>query len=189
MRPPSLNAHDFKRALGTRPVVKTDHFVLHHLPHQEAPSSPTSALLALDPASTGGAAANEVSKLSTAQVLEEAVPVDDCVDVCGGASPFSRARLGLVLPKKLARRSVTRSLLRHQARESVRRHADALAQAGWILRKADEAWVLRLRAPFDRQQFPSASSEALKRVVRLELDELWAKMCARAARGAVSRSG
>jgi hypothetical protein len=39
--------------------------------------------------------------------------------------------------------------------------------------------VLRLRAPFDRQQFPSAASEALNRVVRLELDTLWAALCAK----------
>lgn len=185
MRPPSLNAHDFKRALGTRPVVKTDHFVLHHLPHQEAPSSPTSALFVLDAAPEGEISGGAEGKLSTAQQGQEPVPVDDSV----WASAFSRARLGLVLPKKLARRSVTRSLLRHQARESVRRHADAVANAGWALRQADEAWVLRLRAPFDRQQFPSASSSALKRAVRLELDELWAKLCTRSVRSTSPRSG
>lgn len=84
-------------------------------------------------------------------------------------------RLGLVLPKKQAKRSVTRSLIRHQAREALRRHAPAVQASG---RHGDEVdgWVVRLRAPFDRTRFPSAASEALKAVVRQELDELWLRL-------------
>ena len=84
-------------------------------------------------------------------------------------------RFGLVLPKKQARRSVTRSLIRHQAREALRRHAPGLVGQRRFGRELD-AWVLRLRAPFDRQQFPSAASSALSAAVRLELDELWGRL-------------
>jgi len=108
-------------------------------------------------------------ELSTAGTESASLDVEDC--------PLWR--LGLVLPKRLARRSVTRSLLRHQARESVRRHAPAVAAAGWGPHSPQEAWVLRLRAPFDRQQFPSAASEALTKLVRTELDALWTALCAR----------
>lgn len=83
-------------------------------------------------------------------------------------------RLGLVLPKKQARRSVTRSLMRHQAREAFRRHAPRVQAAGRHGPEVD-GWVLRLRAPFDRQAYPSAASAALSLAVRQELDELWQK--------------
>lgn len=156
MRSPSLKAADFQKALGTRPVARTIHFVLHHLPHTDAKP----------PADSG---------LSTALDLQDAVCVDE------SAPPFELPgwRLGLVLPKKLARRSVTRSLLRHQARAAVVRHAPGVAVTDWAQKHPSDAWVLRLRAPFDRKQFPSAASEALSRVVRLELDTLWAALCAR----------
>lgn len=71
--------------------------------------------------------------------------------------------LGAVVPKKHARRAVTRSLLKRQIRSLAVAHAPRLA-AG--------LWVVRLRAPFDRAQYPSAASVALQKVVRAELDGL-----------------
>lgn len=100
-------------------------------------------------------------------------------------------RLGMVLPKKQARRSVTRSLIRHQVREALRRHAP-LVRAGAACAHGAEGWVLRLKAPFDRQQFPSAASAALGAAVRAELDQLWSQLLRpprSAARGAVASSG
>lgn len=87
-------------------------------------------------------------------------------------------RLGLVLPKKQARRSVTRSLIRHQAREALRRHLSAWP-VETVLQAGVNAWVLRLKSPFDRQVFPSAASDALRRTVRQELDELWSRVVLR----------
>jgi ribonuclease P protein component len=86
-------------------------------------------------------------------------------------------RLGLVLPKKQARRSVTRSLIRHQAREALRRHAPAVHATGRFGAELD-GWVLRLKTPFDRQHYPSAASSALQVAVREELDELWSRLIA-----------
>lgn len=76
-------------------------------------------------------------------------------------------RLGLILPKKLARRSVTRSLIKHQARDLWRQHL-ALPHGDW---------VLRLKAPWPRDQFPSAASEPLKLAVRAELSHMLARLC------------
>jgi len=59
---------------------------------------------------------------------------------------------------------VTRSLLRRQIYAAGGRHAAALARG---------LWIVRLRAPFDRSRFVSASSVALRRVARDELDELF----------------
>jgi ribonuclease P protein component len=165
VRPPSLKAADFQRALGSRPVSRTAHFVLHVLPRYEAGIG-----------APAPAASDVPSELSTADMSTDEALVDDPVDITPGVG--SKAwRLGLVLPKKQARRSVTRSLIRHQAREALRRHAPAVRADGRYGPEID-GWVVRLRAPFDRQQFPSAASTALQALVRQELDELWSRLTA-----------
>jgi len=173
VRPPSLKAADFQRALGSRPVSRTAHFVLHVLPRQ----AQASACLGDLPL----AASAEATKLSTGEGGEADVLVDDFFTEIPEAGRQAW-RLGLVLPKKQAKRSVTRSLIRHQAREALRRHAPAVLAQG---RHGDEVdgWVVRLRAPFDRTQFPSAASDALKALVRQELDELWQRLSAPASTG------
>lgn len=155
MKPASLTPSDFQKALGTRPVCRTAHFSLHVLWCDEPVAAPSGA-----------------DELSTPAAAQLGSSVDDC------AAADSARRLGLVLPKKQARRAVTRSLIRHQARESVSRHA-LQTRARWMaarpaLRPID-AWVLRLTRGFDRQDFPSAASDALRAAVRAELDELWAR--------------
>lgn len=152
MRRPALKAADFQQALGTRPVARTNHFVLHTLLQPEALPSANEAV---------------APELST--------DVTDMVDV-----PVDDWRLGVVFPKRLARRSVTRSLLRHQAREALRRHAPAVLASGRF-GAGVSGWVIRLKAPFDRQQYPSAASEALNLAVRQELDELWTRLIQRKA--------
>ena len=154
MRAPSLKSADFQRALGTRPVARTAHFSLHVL-HRPAENPAAEA------------------ELSTGAPERVIVLVDDAAVADAADAP--NWRLGLVLPKKQARRSVTRSLMRHQAREAFRRHAARVAGAGRHGHEVD-GWVLRLRAPFDRKLFPSAASEALSAAVRQELDELWSRL-------------
>lgn len=166
MRAPSLKSADFQRSLGTRPVARTAHFSLHVLfraePGQPGDRKPKAAESAApDP------------ELSTGSAEGLSLLVDDLA-----VSPASDApnwRLGLVLPKKQARRSVTRSLMRHQAREAFRRHAPLVLGDGRHGHEVD-GWVVRLRAPFDRKLFPSAASEALSAAVRQELDELWSRL-------------
>ena len=132
----------------------------------------------------------ESAKLSTGEGAGTDALVDDLAadisssDLSGGQLTW---RLGLVLPKKQAKRSVTRSLMRHQAREALRRYAPAVIAQGRYGAEVD-GWVLRLRAPFDRQQFPSAASEALKVAVRQELDELWQRLASPAPASAGGRS-
>ena len=70
--------------------------------------------------------------------------------------------LGLVVPRRHARRAVTRSLLKRQMRSAM---ADAVAGSPL----PPGLWVLRLRAPFDRAQFASAASSALRDSARSEL--------------------
>lgn len=74
--------------------------------------------------------------------------------------------LGAVVPRRHARRSVTRTLLKRQIRLHMAAHRDALAPG---------LWVVRLRAPFDRAAFPSAASVALGRAAGAELDAVFGR--------------
>ncbi len=134
-----VHSADFQRLLATPAWSRSTHFAIHHLP--VAPSRPRQAV----PAADG-------KELSTGGLNNLPQAVDDL---------SGRHWLGAVLPKRLARRSVTRNLLRRQIRAAVQRHAAALPGG---------LWVVRLRAGFPRQDFPSAASDALRSAARLELD-------------------
>ncbi|MBX3608838.1 MAG: ribonuclease P protein component [Hydrogenophaga sp.] len=71
--------------------------------------------------------------------------------------------LGVLVPKRWARRAVTRN--------AIRRQIYACAPDASVLPRA--AHVVRLRSGFDKARFVSASSEALKHAVRAELLQLW----------------
>jgi ribonuclease P protein component len=73
--------------------------------------------------------------------------------------------LGVLIPKRWAKRAVTRNAIKRQI-YTVSQDFEAQLPAA--------AHVVRLRAGFDRTQFKSASSDALKRAVRAELQQLFA---------------
>jgi ribonuclease P protein component len=77
--------------------------------------------------------------------------------------PVDDTWIGVVLPKRWARRAVTRNSIRRQVYEVARGRSAALPQA---------ALVVRLRSEFSRKQFVSATSDALRRAVRDELGQL-----------------
>lgn len=74
--------------------------------------------------------------------------------------------LGTLVPKRWARRAVTRNLIRRQMR----------AQGEARLASLPGMHLIRLRAAFPVDRFPSASSRALKRAVRAELEQLLARL-------------
>jgi ribonuclease P protein component len=78
--------------------------------------------------------------------------------------------LALVVPKRHAKRAATRNLIKRQMREALRCRLN-----GWTGRHI----LIRQRSPFDRKQFPSAASTALRAAVRAELDQLFAQAAAR----------
>jgi len=84
-------------------------------------------------------------------------------DLAGERPEDTHLLLGAVVPKRHARRAVTRSLMKRQIRTAFQ------AQAG---RLASGIWLVRLRAGYDRALYPSATSMALRRAVREELDRL-----------------
>ncbi|MEO8806964.1 MAG: ribonuclease P protein component [Burkholderiaceae bacterium] len=144
-----LRSADFERVLRTRTRVSSTHFAVHHL--QERPTRPHKPV---GDREYGGSTA----ELSTGSAPNAVMPVDDFA---------SGAELGLwlgaVVPKRHARRAVTRTLLKRQIRSVVGARAEALLGG---------LWVVRLRAPFDKTVFPSAASEALKLCAREELEHL-----------------
>ncbi len=81
--------------------------------------------------------------------------------------PVSQPWIGAVVPKRWARRAVTRNTLKRQIYTVAQDYADRLPVA---------AHIVRLRAGFDRQQFSSATSLALKQAVRAELQQLFGAM-------------
>jgi ribonuclease P protein component len=109
-------------------------------------------------------------ELSTEDAPSVVTAVDDFDAVLAGDAVPVRVWLGLVVPKRHARRAVTRSLFKRQIRAAAVRHADGLASG---------LWVVRLRAPFEKAQYPSAASAALQRAARAELDGLFASAAQR----------
>lgn len=82
--------------------------------------------------------------------------------------------LGAMVPKRWAKRAVTRNLIKRQIYNLGYDYETRLVNADH---------VVRLRATFDRKQFKSASSEQLKTAVRLELEQLFRKAVAPMPKG------
>ena len=75
--------------------------------------------------------------------------------------PGESAWLGVVIPKRWARRAVTRNALKRQVVAAERERP-----------LPPGAWVVRLKRAFAPTDFPSATSAALRRAARLELRQL-----------------
>lgn len=133
---------DFERVLQTPIRSRSAHFAIHHV--ASGPRAPVRRVAGL-----------QAQELSTGTAPVAPRVVDDL--------PPAGLWLGSVVPKRHARRAVTRSLLKRQIRAAVARHAAALPPG---------MWLVRLRAPFAPAAFPSAASHALGQAARDELERL-----------------
>ncbi len=136
-----VQAGDFQRVLAAPVRERSAHFAVHYLKAAPLASKPPAAGATRDVLST-------VAPPSCPQT------VDDL-----STGPW----FGWVIPKRHARRSVTRNLLRRQMRAAVERVQAELPSG---------LWVLRLRQGFALREFPSAASTALRVASRQELDTL-----------------
>lgn len=84
-------------------------------------------------------------------------------------APADTVWLGAMVPKRWARRAVTRNAIRRQI-YAVGSHLGQPLNAG--------AQLVRLRTAFAPARFPSARSKALKQAVRAELLQLFDRGCA-----------
>ena len=141
---------EFERLLAAAAVSRSAHFALHHLP-------------ASTRVCAEGSQGTVGSTLSTGSDTNGSTPVDNL--------PVPQ-RFAVVVPKRHARRAVTRNALKRLGRQAMMRHADRLP-AG--------LWLLRLRAGFALREFVSARSAALIDAVRSELEGLFGSASARLA--------
>ncbi len=138
-----LQAADFERVLKSPSRSRSAHFVLHHVAQPPLPPrKPAPRVNSTD--------------LSTGAAQDCPQPVDDLLN---------RRWLGYVVPKRHARRAVTRSLLKRQIRQVFDRHVERLPPGQWLV---------RLRCPFALTDFISARSDRLASASRHELDQLLA---------------
>ena len=129
----------FQAALAGGTVSRTPHFALHRL------ALPDTSHSVAAPVSAEG---------STATANPPQHPLFHPSDVW----------LGAMVPKRWARRAVTRNTIKRQI---------YAISAQYEVRLPCAAHVVRLRAGFDRKQFISATSTLLKQAVRLELAQLF----------------
>ena len=135
----------FQATMSGGTISRTPHFALHRL-----------VLGSVD-------VAKDAEPTGSGAVLAEPAPQALFV-VPGCREP--QVWLGPLVPKRWAKRSVTRHAIKRQI-YAVASEFDAQLQA-----LPPAAYVVRLRAGFDRKQFISATSEPLKQAVRAELMQL-----------------
>lgn len=128
----------FQATMAGGTVARTPHFALHRL-----------AFSANSAASQGHPETGSGSDL---------IPEPQTLFIQPGAW------LGAMVPKRWARRAVTRNTIKRQIYSVAALFEPHLMQA---------AHVVRLRSAFDRKQFVSARSDLLKQAVRAELLELF----------------
>jgi len=173
---------DYVRVLATPMRLRSAHFAVHHLGGRPLPlKRPMARAVSASEASSaspdglsGGFApvtASLSTELSTGGPDTLLPGVDDSqvpgppglVETpipSGGPDRW----LGLVVPKRHAKRAVTRTLVKRQIRNVAAACAPQLEPG---------LWVVRQRSPFDPKQYPSAASDALKEAARAELRALF----------------
>lgn len=145
------NRAQFQAVLAQRVIAKTEHFALHRHPLvgvseialARSPSPP--AMLA-------------PVHMSSSYVHPQTKPQFD-----RPLFPSAELWLGAMVPKRWAKRSVTRHAIKRQIFDVLDSRLAPDEQA---------AYLVRLRAGFSRQQFLSSTSELLKQAVRIELNSL-----------------
>ena len=147
---------DFERVLASRSRLRSVHFALHHLAGAPAPR------LWVRKAGPSDSCHSELST-GTAPACPQAV--DDLRLQLHSQVPAG-LWFGCVIPKRHAKRAVTRNLLKRQIRSAFCRLGSRLPSG---------LWLVRLKAPFSQQAFISAKSTLLAAAARKELETLLAQ--------------
>lgn len=173
---------DYVRVLATPMRLRSPHFAVHHLAGRPLPLRRPPACTAAESGDVASIASGDngghalvtaslSTELSTGRLETTGYGVDDSHVQCPESlveTPTSAGGierwLGLVVPKRHARRAVTRTLMKRQIRHIAAACAPQLEPG---------LWVVRQRHPFDVKQFPSAASDALKEAARAELRALF----------------
>jgi ribonuclease P protein component len=162
----------FEQALKSKPLARSEHFVLHHCFVAE---KATASVGLKHPAAVPDPLPTSV--LSTNGGQSQHAAVDNSISFRSASAHQTGALcLGLVVPKRHAKRAVTRNTIKRQARALGSLHREALG-AG--------AYVLRLKATFGPPTYRAATSNALRAAVRHEINAMFvAATTVRVARAA-----
>ncbi|MBK9624703.1 MAG: ribonuclease P protein component [Rhodocyclaceae bacterium] len=79
-------------------------------------------------------------------------------------SPNGVARLGLVLPKRIAKQAVTRNLIRRQAREAFRHNASVLPALDVVLRLTRSLNELKLGRAAQKKKYRAEIEALLQKI-------------------------
>ncbi|GAA0744706.1 ribonuclease P protein component [Ideonella azotifigens] len=161
-----LRSADFQRVLAAPQRSRSAHFAVHYV--ASGPSTARRPAAKAAPLACEPVVPQLSPELSTGGSPESQLLVDESSPAAADPLPEGHW-LGLVVPKRHAKRAVTRNLIKRQLRAAMLHHMASLP-AG--------LWVVRLRAPFDRQQFLSPASENLRECAHDEI----AVLLTRAAR-------
>ncbi len=138
----------FQAVLAGSVIAKTEHFVLHR-----------NGLEATAP-KAGPESAKELSSRKTIPDTGTAAPADVTAPVL---FPMQDIWIGAMVPKRWAKRAVTRNAIKRQiynvSADSMQNYPQA-------------AFLVRLRREFSRKEFLSATSPELKEAVRHEVQTL-----------------
>ena len=135
---------DFERVLATRWCSRSAHFALHYLDGAPLPRVWVPKV-------------SVCTELSTGPAPIDPQAVDD------SPVPSRGLWFACVVPKRHAKRAVTRNLIKRQVRSVFERLGAELPRG---------LWLVRLKAPFSKTEFISARSAALAAASRVELDGL-----------------
>ena len=122
-------------------------------------------------------AGKTVSKTAHFALHRAPLPVAEAAPEGGFSRPLFRTEgvwLGAMVPKRWAKRAVTRNAIKRQI---------YAISAEFTPRLQAQAHVVRLRSSFDPRQFISARSEVLRCAVRAELLTLFESACPPAGKG------
>ncbi|CAN7178228.1 ribonuclease P protein component [Acidovorax sp. LjRoot66] len=162
----------FQAAMAGGTVSRTAHFALHRLV-LGADGTATTGGAVVASGDTRAASVTPVTDAPAAKAAKTEPPSGP------GASPQALFAvpdvwLGAMVPKRWARRAVTRNAIKRQI---------YTVGATFEARLPQAAHVVRLRSTFDRKQFISATSDQLKEAVRAELLQLFGYAAKRSGPG------
>ena len=161
-----LQAADFKRLLAVPPAFRSAHFAVHHLVE-------TPVRVAYVPKNSSPSELSTAHQESCPQAVEDSRENPHQESTHEGIPRW----VGCVVPKRHARRAVTRNLIKRQIYAAAGRVESALPEG---------MWLVRLRHPYAATAYPSAASDALRAAVRLELDRLLFKAAGQTGSGSAS---
>ncbi len=138
----------FQAVLAGSVIAKTEHFVLHR-----------NSLAAMAPRPEAFAA----KELSSRKAIPDNGPAADTEIPAAGLFPVQDVWIGAMVPKRWAKRAVTRNAIKRQIYN---------VSADFMQNYPQAAFLVRLRREFSRKEFTSATSTQLKDAVRSEVQVL-----------------